>query len=126
MDIFDCANVQTSCRLHRNEQIVRSVEFSCNDCFLLVAARHAARFRNRTLSASYVEFVDKSFGIFSQLVEFDKTALLELRCEITLKHHVLFKRVVEHKTVFVAIFWNMAHSVCVAMSYILFGDIFAV
>ena len=48
-----------------------------------------------------------------------------MRLEIPLKHHVLFKRIVKHKSVFVSVLGDVTHAVNIAISDALFGDIFS-
>ena len=102
------------------------VHFSRDDGFLLVTARHGTNDCYRTLTATYVVFFDKFVGILSYRFETNKSAFLEFGFEITLQNHILFERIVENKTVFVSVFGNMREAVRVTITYVLFGNIFAV
>ena len=105
---------------------MRSIHLTGNDRFLLITARHRASGRFRPATASYVEFIYKVFGIIFNRLESDKPAFTEFGFVITLKHHVLLKRIIENKPVFMPVFGNMTHTVRIAISDTFMRNIFVV
>ena len=103
---------------------MRFVHFPGDDRFLLVSAGHRTRNGNRALSASYVEFVDKSVRVLPYFLKPDKTAFLEFGFEITLQNHILFERIVENKSVLMPVFRNVRYAVNVSVPYAFIGYFF--
>ena len=111
MNILYRADVQPARRLNGDEELRLLVELSGDDGFLLVAAGHASRNRDRALTGTHVVLLDEPVGISADSGALQEAALAgELRLKVALKDHVVFKRVVEHKAVLVPVLRNVAHA----------------
>ncbi len=66
------------------------------------------------LTAADVELLNEPVGIFAHGVAADEAAVLELRLLVTLEHHVLLEREVEHEAVLVPVLGDVAHILAAA------------
>ena len=118
LDEKTSASLPAAALLNGNEKLRISVNLSCHYRLLLVSARHTSCSRHSTLSRSYVKLLYKIFRIIAYIVFFQKAEFIrKFGFEITLKHYIVFERIVKHKSVFVSVFGNMAYSARIALSY---------
>ena len=126
VDVFNGADVQAAGGLHCHQQLGVFVDLTGNDGFLLVAAGHAAHDGGAALAAADVVLRDQFIGVLPHFPFLDEAAFLELRLPVTLEHHVVFQAVIQHQTVLVAVFGDMAHAVLGALADGFTGDVLAV
>ena len=118
MDIFYRTDVKTASRLNRNEKLVFLVYLARYYRLLLVSATHLPNNCKRALSASYVVFLNKLVRIFAYFPALYESVVLELRFEVSFKHHVFFEGIVEYKTVLMSVLGDVAHLTLVALSHL--------
>ena len=126
VNVLNGTHVQTTGGLHCHQQLGVAVDLAGDDCLLLVAAGHTAHGGHTALTAAHVVLLDQPVGVLAHLIGTDKAALLELRLPVALQHDVVFQTEIQHQTVLVAVFGDVAHAVLRALTDALAGDVLAV
>ena len=118
MDHLDSAYIHASGRLYCDQKGRIFINFSGYDGFLLITAGHGSCLGYRTLAGSYIVSSDQFFRIASDGFFLKETEFIcKLRLEISLEHHVVLQGIVQYKTMFVAVFRNVALTENGSLSY---------
>ena len=110
MDVLNCADVQATRRLHSNQKLRLSIDLAGDNRLLLVAAGHSAGSCNRALTGTNIILLNQLIRILANRTEVDKSARLEVRLSVTLKHQILLQCIVQNQAVLMTVFRNMTHT----------------
>ena len=111
VDVFDRADVESARRLHGDEQLRVLIDFAGHDGLLLVAAGHAPRDGDGALAGADVILLDEPCRIGADIGAPEEAGLVrKFRLEIPLEHQIVLERIVQHESVLVPVFGDVAEA----------------
>ena len=126
MNILNSTYIQTAGGLYRHQQLGILIDLTGDDSLLLVAAGHTAGDGNRPLTAAHVVLLDQTLRVLADIVSPQESGSIgEFRFKIPLQHQIVLQRIVQHKTVFVAILRDVGHTHDTTLANGCAGDVLA-
>ena len=110
------ADIEAARRLYCDEQLRIFIQLARDNRLLLVSAGHAARGRNRALTAANIKLLDELLRILTHTVLANESVFLESGFPIALQHEILLQRIIQHEAELLPVFRNMTHAELAALA----------